>query len=1066
MPLEVHPKEALINAALMTRRPVAFLIGSPLSLKNGVGVPGTTTMLDFVRAEIRDRAAIALPQFESALSGKVGADAYQTAMKWLGVNAGQDAVNDVIANAVLRARKAGTGEPPAGKDGEPDDWSIPDGTNGLAELVTRGGERFLGPILTTNFDPLVSLAVRKFGGRAGRRVLTSDGTLAAAEDEDGICNVVHLHGYWRNSETLHTQAQLTNPRPKLKASLQRLLVFQQRTLIVAAYGGWDDVFTASLVELMNDEQAKLDVIWCFYESDPDKVELKYSKLLNAVRPAIVLNRFRAFGGIDCHSIFTEILTTLRGMSSPAAVAPVVSSPLAGWEQIDATYLDALPALNQEDVVRYFDGAVPTWRNAVSPAIPRRQEVTKVATHLATFQHGKSGCSIQLIRAAGGEGKTTVLLQAASDAARSGNWSVLWRPSPHTRLLPEHVIKLEPTKQWLIVADDAENLVDDLKESARQLHAADRSNVHFLLAARDADWWASFGDKPEWEMWLKAWVRRQQAIVLRGINPDDARLVVEAWAKCGADGLRELAKLSDTTAQVNALVGEVQDAVDEQVAQERRHNLVEGSFFGGLLAVRFGQNGLQAHVRAFLNRLKGDAIEGSDRTLFDALLYIAACHGTGIPGIDERVLADLVGAPREWVRSRVVRPLGEEAAAVHSAGHVFTRHSKVAAAIIVEAEQTLGADLAEIWAQLVRQTVHTSRNGEVSRDTHSKILHAGPRLQRALPQQISEDRRKAIAIAAAKADYEAQPERLGPIIGFGQTQRLASYPHSAKALFRQHSAKASSLVDADERIRAFWYEWGVCEGVAGDTAGHRAAGAWLQGLSLSDHLNPAPITPEHAKRICAGLGVAFGKSAQHRPNCPFAKARRATAYLGRLTTNDAKAIRYFNRHASEADKLKTPHPRDVPEAIAWLTAGVAQAGRELQDTFLKALLKPEQVSFNILRDFFDSPPSHRGAKQYTPPSARKASPVDDTKPVQLLSQLPAQIQAGVERVISEAWEAAVSVAPEGRLRFAKQEAIRIIAGLSPSIRKHVSNHFTSEKWQPLISADPQASQMSAKTPAKV
>jgi hypothetical protein len=1038
----------------MTRRPVAFLVGSPLSFKDGIGVPGITPMLDFVRAEIRDRAAIALPQFEAALNGKVGADAYQAAMKWLGVNAGQDAVNEVIAKAVLQARKTGTVQLPAGVDGEPDDWNIPAGTTGLAELVTRGGDKFLGPILTTNFDPLVSLAVRKSGGRAGRRVLTADGTLAgAAEDEPGISNVVHFHGFWRDSETLHTQAQLTNRRPKLKASLQRLLVAQQRTLIVAAYGGWDDVFTESLVELMNDEQAKLDVIWCFYESDPDKVEQKYGKLLGAVRPAIVLNRFRAFGGIDCHSIFTEILTTLRGMSSPAAVAPVVSSPLAGWEQIGAPYLDSLPALNQEELIRYFDGAVPSWRHAVSPAIPRRRDVATVGNRLATFQPGTGGCSMQLIRAAGGEGKTTLLLQAASDAVRSGNWSVLWRPSPHTRLLPEHVIKLDPARQWLIVADDAENLVDDLKESARQLRAADSSNVHFLLAARDADWWASFGDQPEWETWLKAWVRRQQAIVLRGINPDDARLVVEAWAKCGADGLRQLASLSDATAQVNALVGEVQDAVDEQVTQERKHNPVEGSFFGGLLAVRFGQNGLQAHVRAFLNRLKDNPIEDSDRTLFDALVYVAACHGTGIPGIDERVLADLVGVPREWVQSRVVRPLGEEAAAVQSAGHVFTRHSKVAAAILVEAEQTLGTDLAEIWAQLVRQTVHAGREMRIDKYWFSDVLHAGPRLQHALPKQISEDRRKAIAIAAAKSDVAARSNRLCALTDLARTFRKADMIEQAVATFRENLKSAKEKVDFDSDIRGYWYEWGVCEAERGTDMAHALADAWLAGLAISDHLNPAPITPDNGKLTCAGLGVAFGKLAQRSPDCPFAKARRAITFLGRRCGYDPKS-HFFDRYDREADKLKTPHPRDVTEAIAWLTAGVAQAGHGLQDPFLKALLKPEQVSFHMLRDFLDSAVSPRPrTNRYTPSPAPKPAPADDTTPVQLSSKLPVQIQAGIERVITEAWEAAASAAPEDRLRIAKQEAIRIIAGLSPSIRKQVSHHFTSEKWQPLISRDP-------------
>ena len=32
-------------------------------------------------------------------------------------------------------------------------------------------------------------------------------------------NVVHLHGFWEDSDTLHTPKQLTTKRPQLKSSL-------------------------------------------------------------------------------------------------------------------------------------------------------------------------------------------------------------------------------------------------------------------------------------------------------------------------------------------------------------------------------------------------------------------------------------------------------------------------------------------------------------------------------------------------------------------------------------------------------------------------------------------------------------------------------------------------------------------------------------------------------------------------------------------------------------------------------------------------------------------------------
>lgn len=1044
MHLELLSKEDLLIAAIATKRPVAFLVGAPLSLKDGVGVSGVTEVLDIIREEIRGRAPGSLPKFEVALDGKSGGDAYQEAMKWLGSRMGQDAINDVIKTAVLKARKGGSGEPPKGKDGEPEDWNIPAGTIELAELAARGGEKFLGPILTTNFDPLVSLAIHSAGGHAVRHVLTGDVTLVgAAADNPGICPVIHLHGFWRDSDTLHTQAQLTFSRPKLAKSLQRLL--QRRTLIVAAYGGWEDFFTKALIELMNDEQAPLDVIWCFYEDDADRVKEQYGKLLAAVEPAIVMNRFRAFGGIDCHSIFGEILSSLRGIA-PAMTVPSVVSPLAGWEFIDATYLAALPSLCHEEIIRYFDGATPTWRHAVCGGITSRVAVDEVRQHLDEGRSSRSACSLQLIRAAGGEGKTTLLLQAAADAAKSGDWNVLWRPTPRIGLPPEHITNLDSSKPWLIVADDAENLVRDLCETARLLHEAGCTQVHFLLAARDVDWRHGKGDQQPWNSWLT----RHADIVLRDLKPEDAARLVAAWQEFGDDGLRELATLSDSKEQVAKLMA----AVSGETAS--RH---EGSFFGGLLSVRFGQGGLRSHVIALLHRLKDTKITDSDRTLFDALLYIAACHAVGIGGIDEKVLADLLYVNRDWVQTRVVNPLGEEAAAVRSAGHVFTRHRNVAAAILVAAEQDLGADIAEIWSSVVRQTVRTGTEVQMDRYWFSSITHAAPRLQRELPPQFTKQRRKEIAVATAKADIAAEPDRLCALVDLGKTYRNADDYPKAIQVFRENLSALPKKIDFDSDVRGYWFEWGVAEGAARDGAARRAADVLLQGLSLADRLEPAPITAEGAKISCAGLGVAFGKLAEPRPDCPYAFARRAATYLGRLTNPEPKTLGYFDKHDRESDRIRTPRPKSIEEAISWLMTAVAQAGRDVQDPFLKALAKPEAISFNMFRDFLESAHSSRSAtKQSNPkPPPNSAAALDGGVLLKkMLDEFEERINGGIERVLKQAWEAVPDNIPqEARFTAAKRKAGDAITRLSPSIKKQVKAYFDSTNWETLMLGDPAA-----------
>ena len=1045
MTFELYTKENLINAVLMTRRPVAFLVGSPMSIKDNVGVPGITTMLELVRAEILDHRPAALEAFEKHIRDKTGADAYQSAMNWLGRNAGQDAVNEVIANAVLKARKPGAPSLLAGSDGQPEDWIIPAGTNDLAALVARGGDTFLGPILTTNFDPLISLAIRDWGGRANRRVLVADGNLAgAAEDEQGVCSIIHLHGFWRESDTLNTQAQLTSLRPKLKASLQRLLVTQKRTLIVAAYGGWDDVFTTALIELMNDEQAQLDVIWCFRESDSDKVEQRYGNLLASMKHAIMLNRFRPFGGIDCHTIFAEIHSTLQKEKAPAVVASSTLSPLAGWQQIDSGYLNALPALSADEVVRYFDGAVPTWSHAVSPAIPRRKRVAQLTEDLAQVAQDNEPRSLRLIRAAGGEGKSTLLLQAAADIARDNSWSVLWRSSARDGLSADQIANLDPKHRWLIVADNADNIVQEIADFASQMSRTGRVGVHFLLAARDADWKNAGGDREPWAEWL----RHFPDAFLRGINADDAKAVVSSWEQFGIDGLRELAAIGDPEQRVAAFESAVNDA--EILGEQTQSPLLQdGSFFGGLLTVRFGQNGLQAHVRDFLMRLAEVKIEFSKNTLFDALLYVAACHGTGIPGIDERVLADLVKVPREWVQRLLVRPLGTEAVAVQNAGHVFTRHSKVAAAILVEAENSLGVDLSEVWTQLVRGTAETSKTDRLSNATHSKILHAASRLQLTLPPKISEARRKAIAIAVGKTAMAALPNRIDVIDSLSRAYRQARNFEAAAKLFRDNYQHISEKDDFEDKGRGFYSEWGVCEGGRGTSAQHALANAWLAGLALSDYLT-LRLTLKDCAVICAGIGVPFGRLASSNPNSPYAKARRAVAILGKLASPDERASHNLETHVRESDKINTPIPANNQEAIEWLKTAVKQVGNELTDPLLTSLIGPRNISFNYLQNTLVKPEEISIGTRLE--ALRHRS-----------NQFESQIEAGIQRVLTEAWlRVPADSLPEKRFHLAIQESKKIIARLSPQIRRPVGAYFDTHKWEPLKVNEPNAARSDVTT----
>ncbi|ANI55294.1 hypothetical protein PDR5_35640 [Pseudomonas sp. DR 5-09] len=934
---------ALITAIKATTRPVAFLVGSALSTDSSGGVPGVAAMLEIVLEEIAATVPDEVARYEADLKGATPADQYQTAMRWLQGNLGQDAVNRVIERAVLKARKSGAPSP-FDKDGDAGDWTLPRGTNELAKLVVNGRAKFTGPILTTNFDPLLSLAIRSNGGQANIRVLDSDGSTGKrVETQDGSNLVVHMHGYWRGADTLHTVTQLTSPRPKLKASLQNLL--RDHTLVVAAYAGWDDVFTEALATLLDDEEAKINILWCFYDKDPSSIEARYARLISRVQSAIGQGRFVMYGGIDCHSIFSEL-------SVPSATATPVAnmttrSPIPGWSVIDTHYLETLEPLRQDEVIRFFDGAVPTWRHSVSQDIPRREIAKTLAKWPAQAGSVSDGC-IQLIKAAGGEGKTTVLLQAAADIVRSGARTVLWRMSPEAQLKPADVAKLGTDKQWLIVADDAESIAQDVAACARSLHAAGQANVDFLLAARDTDWRNARAYEYPWGQWLNV----MPDIILRHIGIEDARSIVDAWARFGTKGLGQLIKIHNPEERAAALL---------RATKEVDTRRGDGSLFGGLLAVRFDDASLLTHVRELLVHLRDVPIEGCDATLFDAALYIAVCHSVGIPGIHETVLADLLSVPRDRLHTRVVRPLGEESVAVRTAGCVVTRHARVAMAIVTEAHSTFDIDLAETWSSLLHQTVKVDRELRLPMYWFSKIVHVGPRLREQLPKAIPEDERVAIGLATARTALECKPEWLACVVGLGNAYRMAGLPADAITTFRTHLKDAQRKADYKNVIRGYSYEWGVSEG-AGTTdqdGSNRGADAWIQGIALSDHFRPVAITAENARMIFAGLGVAFGKLAKPQPDCPFALAKRAVAYLGRLDGSDVKGKRYFDKYDQEADRLGTPKPASIAQAIGWLTAGTASAGQLVGDALLKSLASPSRISFTMLERHLSSDQQHKG-----------------------------------------------------------------------------------------------------------
>lgn len=202
-------------------------------------------------------------EFEALLKSSPIGDRYQKTMQFIIECRGQDALNKLIRKAVLETRIEPVPEYSDDEMLEKDieGWALSPALIDLGKLITEYQNAFQRPILTSNFDPLIEIAIRKAGRGAIPFSLPNDGTFRNLLIHDAA-QVVHFHGYWRAGDTLHTPDQLTRPRPLLTGSLRNLL--QETPLVVIGYGAWNDVFTRSLIEVIGEQLSTLDVPWTFY----------------------------------------------------------------------------------------------------------------------------------------------------------------------------------------------------------------------------------------------------------------------------------------------------------------------------------------------------------------------------------------------------------------------------------------------------------------------------------------------------------------------------------------------------------------------------------------------------------------------------------------------------------------------------------------------------------------------------------------------------------------------------------------------------------------------------------
>ena len=191
-------------------------------------------------------------------------------------------------------------------------WALPPAAEALGKLIAYFPDRFGRAVLTTNFDPLLEVAIASAGGHYFRTVLHRDGNLGQTEGTG--CHVIHLHGYWYGADTLHTPRQLTQARPRLKASLSSLI--RGKIVVVAGYGGWDDVFTDTLMEtVLDDSSVSRNHLGTSHRSNP----LLPDTLVQRLSAGMDRGRLTLYEGIDCQAFPQKLLDRWIAIEPPITI---------------------------------------------------------------------------------------------------------------------------------------------------------------------------------------------------------------------------------------------------------------------------------------------------------------------------------------------------------------------------------------------------------------------------------------------------------------------------------------------------------------------------------------------------------------------------------------------------------------------------------------------------------------------------------------------------------------------------------------------------------------------------
>lgn len=656
-------------------------------------------------------------------------------------------------------------------------------------------------------------------------------------------------------------------------------------------------------------QARADEIWrngiVFGEADVEKKVLRLQPWVwNNDHNGWVLEA-DAFPDVHRRSDWWEYaLPGARPERNAAPVSQPEVAPPDGWT---VSTLDQLRAhcapLDPDMAISFFDGAAPGWHVALSPSTPRRMIVKSLIGRFVNSDEDEKPRIVRLL-AASCEGKTTALLQAAYGVLEQRpDWKILRRTDETRSVDPARLTPiLSSGGDWLLVIDEADYKAGrGLIELLSQAPASMRRRLHVLLACRDSDWYSSGADTLDW-----ATAGTLVPENLKGLEEQEAEDITRAWQQFGERGLGKLSSVPEDM-RAAELLG----------AARREAKVAKGAFFGALLTVRFGED-LEAHARDMMKRLEQRQISGGGLSLQKAATFIAAMHAEEMEFLSRPVLAFALGCPIPNLQKKVLRPLGAEAVSTWTSDFVFTRHLRIAKALLKVSVEDFGEDADSLYVQLAEAAI-----AAVKADVF--VPPNADRWRHKLPRHFFESGRRPLGIKIAEALYRREKPDCHRIVELARYYREAGDARKAVAQFESFAHKTD---------RAFFYEWGASAGNDKDYASN----VLLAAYSLADQHPNEKLNVERSKLSLTGIAIAFGKLYDEYRERVFADGRAAaavaaTAILGSDLESDSKAD-FLKRHSSKNKSSGAKAPASE-EATQQLQKSVIVASDYVRSDAVKA-----------------------------------------------------------------------------------------------------------------------------------